>query len=235
MAATEDNRKNGEIASVLPLGTKIMSKYEKTGATATESVSEPVMGTESVTKEELPVYQEITGLITAIKQIEAPVLAFKETVHNVATAQEKTAKFNSELLKEKDNILVQTIIAATGFKPESIGNSIEATAKKAVNVQVAATRQILKNISAAVDVIEAKYGTVPPKPVIPETKGKAKNPGNITAKNKDYLEELLTERGFEQIAFELQPDGVHYRIYATKPGFEGRDGLFSSNVERDWT
>jgi hypothetical protein len=234
MAATEDNRKNGEIASVLPLGTKIMSKYEKTGATATESVSEPVMGTESVTKEELPVYQEITGLITAIKQIEAPVLAFKETVHNVATAQEKTAKFNSELLKEKDNILVQTIIAATGFKPESIGNSIEATAKKAVNVQVAATRQILKNIAAAVDAIEAKYGTVPVKPAVPTPKSKSTGLGNITADNTADIEDMLKSRGYEEIAFELQSDGTHYRVYATKPGNKPRDTLFSSNVTRDW-
>ena len=234
MAATDDTRKTGEIASVLPLGTANMTKYEKTGVTATESPTEAPMPSVGATKVELPVYQEMTGLKTAVEQLTPILERLPQNLHNVATAKEKAERAVSKLNSRKDDEDFALILAVSGFKTENLESNMTSAAKKAVNVDVASIRQVIQNIREATLKIEEKYGTKEPAGKATTTKASDEGKGNITDNNKPEIRNLLLNRGYDEIDFTLQDDGEHYRVTASKSGGKIRSTLFTTNVERQW-
>jgi hypothetical protein len=234
MAGDRATGKNTELSPIPPLGTEIMSKHEKTGYTATEVQSEGVILSVAESKPELPVYAEYTGLMTAVGIMKPALERLPEKIHAVATAQEKTAALSAEITERKDDALFQLILQASGFKMDSISANLTESGKRGVNVEIATIRQGLISIQESLNALESKYGSKPVVQVKGKSTGSANTEGNITADNKGDLTDLLYSRGFENISFELQPNGKNYRVYANKPGFSARNTLFTSNVNRDW-
>ena len=216
MARTEGSPEKSLTALVLCLVSqkegKIMSKHYNNGYTATESVTEGVVLSVAEKKPELPVYQEMTGLMTAVDQMKPILEGFPLKVHNVATASQSAQESIAELKKLEDMPAGKLLLALAQDKIGNLEAQLTDSAKKDVNVSVASLRQIMSNIKERVDAIEAKYGSKP----FPlsasamramQHKGGTPSEGNITDANRTNLEELLNSRGYSDITFDLMPNG----------------------------
>ena len=238
MARTEGSPEKVRTAPVLCLVSqtegKIMSKHNNNGYTATEVQSEGVILQVAESKPELPVYQEMTGLLTAVGQMTPILEGFPLKVHNVATASQSAQESIAELKKLEDMPAGKLLLALAQDKIGNLEAQLTDSAKKDVNVSVASLRQIMSNIKERVDAIEAKYGSKPVATRIAQHKGGTPSEGNITDTNKGNLEELLNSRGYSDISFDLMPNGKNYRVSAFNPSGKARATLFTSNVERDW-
>jgi len=238
MARTEGSPEKSQTALVLCLVSqkegKIMSKHYNNGYTATESVTEGVVLSVAEKKPELPVYQEMTGLMTAVDQMKPILEGFPLKVHNVATASQSAQESIAELKKLEDMPAGKLLLALAQDKIGNLEAQLTDSAKKDVNVSVASLRQIMSNIKERVDAIEAKYGTKPVAQVKARSTTGTPSEGNITDTNKSNLEELLNSRGYSDISFDLMSNGKNYRVSAFNPSGKARATLFTSNVERDW-
>ena len=199
------------------------SKYEKTHETSSEIVSEPVVQR----------FEEITGLNTAISQMEQFVKNLNEAVSVSADSEQKVLDMKVELNSAKDNAVVRAILA---IYPETEGKLTDALTKSnrmAVNTAVSQMKAQQVIISQLTGNLMSKYGNPEVAPSVHQKKGKTGNNGEINPGamiNQGFLDSIPSDW---KIAHELSAEPItdteFFRVY-----FNGSDRgtIYKSNITK---
>jgi hypothetical protein len=198
---------------------KTMSKHYNNGSVATESYSDAVILSDVEKKVELPVFAEMTGLTEAVTSLTGKMSTIHEKINDVATASEKASAAQAELKTLGDTPTGKLLLALAGDKIQNLDAQLTDSAKKAVEVEILATRQLMKNVGERIDAIEAKFGMKPATPSVPEkgqrtvSKGKS---GKITEDVKVMIQESPDWADFRE-AFKpfFTKEGDYFRIFGT--------------------
>ena len=244
MAGTEGGR--GKVEGLCPVYQSVhfsavesklealkMSEIEEINETGTVGETEPVAQESDVEKPELAPVEEITGIMTAIYQMEAVTGRIHKLVDNIKNFDQKTAdsilKIKNKAVNEPEYSL---LLSLNPDWENNLKKGVESQ-RKALTAELGNYKPYVTSISEKLLNMQAKYGFVAPKEEIPESSPKTgtksgKKAGNRiwTAEYNKISPELKTKH---EMRAERESGEDYLRVY-----FNGSEKgtVFKSNLPK---
>lgn len=174
-----------------------------------------------------PTIPEVTGIGTAVKQIEAVSPRLSAAIAAASSTEAELNAFRVRITGMKEGMEKSFLVEHQAELEAKITDN----SRKAVSDAIKELQMHMGTIATLAQQVQAKHGL----PVVTVKRAdKGTGLGNITSGNMDRLKALLTERGFSNIQVTMLDDSYHREISALSPTGVPHTGRYTSNIERQW-